>query len=348
MELTLSALASQLGLALQGSDRIFSGLNTLEAATESEISFLSNPKYVQHLASSKACAVIVSQEFAPQVAGSALISDNPYRDFARAAAFFAHKHGEETAVNPLSVIHPTAQLGKNVVVYPHAFIGPRACVGNNCIIFPGAYIGEDCSLGDNCIIYPNAVIMAGVTLGKDCILHPGAVLGADGFGFVRVAGQVQKIPQIGTVVLADGVDVGANSCIDRSTLGATRIGKDTKIDNLVQIGHNVEVGEHCFLISQVGIAGSTKTGNRVTLAGQAGIAGHLHIGDDVTVGPQAGVAKDIPAGTSGSGSPFMEGRTFMRNAVVLPKLADMYRRLQLLEKELASLKTALSNNVETS
>ena len=217
----------------------------------------------------------------------------------------------------------------------------RAGIGSGTRIFPGAYVGDDCVVGSNCTIYPNAVLMAGVEIGDNCTINAGAVLGTDGFGFAMMGGTMQKIPQIGTVYLASGVDFGANACVDRATLGVTSIGKDTKVDNLVQIGHNVTVGENCLLISQVGIAGSTKVGNRVTLAGQVGVAGHLDIGDDVVIGPQAGVPKDIPAGTTGSGSPFMEGRTFMRNAVLQPKLPELFRRVQELEKELARLKKLL-------
>ncbi len=334
---TLSALAAHLGLALKGEDCEFSGLNTLEAATEHEVSFLANPRYTHFLGTTRACAVIVAPGFADHVQ-RALISSNPYFDFARASALFVRKQGEFSGISEQAVIHPTAVLGEGCVVHPFAHIGPRARLGAGCVLFPGAYIGEDCVLGKGCVLYPHAVVLAGVTLGDACVLHSGAVLGTDGFGFTRVAGTMQKVPQIGTVTLADGVDVGANACIDRSTLGSTSIGKDTKLDNLVQIGHNVTLGEQCLIISQVGIAGSTKVGDRVTMAGQAGIAGHLTIGDDVTIGPQAGVPKDIPAGVTGSGAPFMEGRTFMRSAVLIPKLPEMQRRIQQLEKELAALK----------
>ena len=340
MELTLSLLAQKLGLTLAGEDAVFTGLNTLEAAGETEVSFLANPKYARFLDTTKACAVIVDAEHAPRVK-RALISDNPYRDFAAAGTFFIRRQGLDCGISPLASVDPTARPAENVTVHPFAFVGARAGIGSGTRIFPGAYVGEDCVIGSNCTIYPNAVLMAGVEIGDNCTINAGAVLGTDGFGFAMMGGKMQKIPQIGTVSLAPGVDLGANACIDRATLGATSIGKDTKIDNLVQIGHNVTVGENCLLISQVGIAGSTKVGDRVTMAGQVGVAGHLDIGDDVVIGPQAGVPKDIPAGTTGSGTPFMEGRTFMRNAVLQPKLPELSRRVQELEKELARLKTLL-------
>lgn len=337
MSLTLAKLAAMLGMTLQGEDREFTGLNTLQDASEDEVSFLANPRYVQYLGSTRACAVIVAPEYAGQVK-TALVSKNPYVDFARAATLFQRGHGEFQGISEQAWIAPDAELGENCVVHPFARIGGRSRIGQGTVIFPGVYVGEDCVIGESCVLYPNSVVMAGVVMGDNCVLNPGAVLGADGFGFVRSGGAMRKIPQIGTVTLADGVDVGANSCIDRAALGATSIGTDTKIDNLVQIGHNVRLGEQCLIISQVGIAGSTRLGDRVTIAGQAGLAGHLNIGDDVVVGSQSGVPRDIPAGTVGSGTPFVDEGVFRRLLITLPKLPDMYRRLKLLEKELAALK----------
>lgn len=342
----LSDLAARLNLVLLGEDGEFTGLNTLEAATESEVSFLANPKYARFLDQSKARAVIVSQEAAGLVK-TALVSENPYRDFGRAAAFFVRRESDFGGISPLAFVHPEARLGQGCAVHPYAHVGPRAALGDGCVVFPGVYIGPDCVLGRGCVLYPNAVVLHGVTLGADCVLQPGAVIGTDGFGFARIEGRMQKIPQTGTVVLADRVEIGANSCVDRATLGATGIDNDSKLDNLVQIGHNVTLGEQCLVISQVGIAGSTKVGDRVTMAGQAGIAGHLSIGDDVTIGPQAGVAKDIPAGTSGSGSPFMDRHNYLRSSVLLPKLPELNRRVQQLEKELAALKKLLADNHST-
>ncbi len=340
--MTLSSLASMLGLTLKGEDREFSGLNTITDASETEVTFLSNPRYVKFLKDTKACAVIVSKEHAGDVRSAALISDNPYVDYARAASLFVREQGEFSGVSELAWIHPDAEIGKDCVIHPFARIGARSKVGGGTAVFPGAYIGEDCVIGESCCIWPNAVILAGVTLGDCCVINSGAVIGTDGFGFVRHSGMMFKIPQIGTVELADGVDVGANSCIDRSALGATSIGDSTKIDNLVQIGHNVKMGEQCLIISQVGISGSTKVGDRVTMAGQAGISGHLNIGDDVTIGPQAGVPKDIADGITGGGSPFMEGSHYMRVAATMPKLHEMNKKIAQLEKEIDRLKALFS------
>lgn len=347
MALRLSDLAARLGMTLRGEDREFTGLQTLEQAGENDVSFLANPKYTHFLAETKACAVIVAEEFA-SLAHTALISANPYLDFARAASFFVRKPEAFSGISELAVVHPTAEIQQGCAIHPHAHVGARARLGAGCVLYPGVYVAEDCVLGEGCVLYPNAVVLAGVTLGAKCVLNPGAVIGTDGFGFARMNGVMQKIPQIGTVSLADGVDVGANTCVDRATLGATCIGKDSKLDNLVQIGHNVSLGEQCLIISQVGIAGSTKVGDRVTMAGQAGIAGHLTIGNDVTIGAQAGVPQDIPAGTTGSGVPFMESKTYMRTLVLLPKLPELNKRVQHLERELAEMKTLLAHFSDTS
>ncbi|MDR0827036.1 MAG: UDP-3-O-(3-hydroxymyristoyl)glucosamine N-acyltransferase [Desulfovibrio sp.] len=338
----LSELAVAFNLTLAGEDCEFVGLNTLDAAAENEVSFFANPRYRDSLARSRACAVILAAEYAPEVK-RALISPSPYRDFARAASLFVRKDGDFTGISPLAFVDPQARVGSGCAIYPHAYVGARASLGPGCVLFPGAYVGEDCLLGPGCVLYPNAVVLAGVEIGEKCILRSGAVIGTDGFGFVRVDGHMQTIPQIGVVRLADRVDIGANSCVDRSTLGATSIGKDSKLDNLVQIGHNVSLGEQCLIISQVGIAGSTKVGDRVTMAGQAGLAGHLKIGDDVTIGPQTGVTKDIPSGMKGGGTPFMESGTFMRSLALMPRLPELQRRMLHLEKELAELKKVLCN-----
>lgn len=340
MAFKASFIAEQLGLTLKGEDREITGINTLENAGPGDLSFLANPKYAQFLSATRAGAVIVSEDHAGEVA-TALVSANPYFDFARAVGFFAKPQGGFSGISPLASVDKDAVLGENVTVYPFAYIGPRATVGAGCRIFPGCYVGEDCVVGDRTVLYPNAVLMAGTVLGQGCILHAGSVLGADGFGFVRTPLGVQKIPQIGTVGVGDDVEIGANAAVDRAVLGVTSVGDGTKIDNLVQIGHNVVVGKECFIVSQVGVSGSTKIGDRSTLAGQAGVAGHLKIGNDVTIGPQSGVAKDIPDNTSCGGSPCVDGKTFLRTIAVMPKLPDMYKRLNNLEDEIKGLKALL-------
>lgn len=340
---TLATIAQTLGLRLKGDDRAVTGINTLEAAGPDEISFLANAKYARFLPHTKACAVIVMKEHA-DVLPRALISENPYIDFGRAVALFAKPQGSFSKTSDASFIHPAAIVEDGCTVYPFVYIGPRAHIGTGTVLFPGCYVGEDCTIGQGCTLYPNVVLMAGTVLGKGCVVHPGAALGADGFGFIREANGVQKIPQIGTVRIGDNVEIGANSTVDRAVLGATQVGDDTKIDNLVQIGHNVTIGRRSFLVSQVGISGSTKVGDDVTMAGQVGVAGHLTIGNGVTIGPKSGIAKDIADGVTCGGAPAVEGRTYLRTLAVMPKLPDMYKRIGQLEQELADLRKLLEKD----
>lgn len=332
----LSVLAQQLGLDYTGNgDLEISGLNSLEEASASELSFFSNPKYAKLLKETSAGAIVAPQEAQEHIA-NCLISDNPYLDFARAGFIFSKPQGEETGISPQAHIDASARLGEGCVVYPFAFIGPRAQIGKGCQIFPGAYIGEECILGDGVIVYPNAVIMRAVSIGRDSVIHPGAVVGSDGFGFIRLEGGIQDIPQTGNVEIASGVVVGANTCIDKAHIGTTRIGADSKLDNLVQVGHNVQIGEQTLLISQVGIAGSTKVGARSTFAGQVGVAGHLTIGEDVVIAAKSGVPSDIPAGTIGGGTPFMDKSKYGRYLVVAPRLPELFKRVSLLEKKISA------------
>ncbi len=340
MAWTLSGVAKVLGLQLRGDDCEINGLNTLEDAGPDEISFLANVKYASYLGNTRAGAVIVDEEHADQVR-RALVSKNPYQDFGRALALFARPQGSYTGISERAFIHPEASVAASCTVYPFVYVGAGAIIGERTVLFPGVYVGENSRIGERCALYPNAVLMADTVLGDGCIVHACAVLGADGFGFARTEHGIQKIPQIGSVAFGDDVEIGAGSAVDRAVLGVTRIGEGTKIDNLVQVGHNVSVGKECFLVSQVGISGSTRVGDRVTMAGQVGVAGHLRIGNDVTIGPKSGVAKDIPDGQTCGGTPCVDGRTFLRTITVMPKLPDMYKRLAALEKELNALQDLL-------
>lgn len=339
----LSEIAARLGLSLQGADAgddlLVTGVNTLEEAGPTELSFLANPKYAKQLAGTRAGAVIVRPEHAGEVA-RALISDDPYPAFARAIGLFAVPQGEFSGISPLAFLHPDAEPGEGCTIYPFAFIGPRARLGAGCTIFPGCYVGEDCVLGQGCVLYPNAVLMSGTILGDRCVLQPGAVIGGEGFGFVRTPEGIRKIPQIGRVVAGDRVEVGVNSAVDRAALSATRLESGSCLDNLVQIGHNVRLGKDCLIVSQVGISGSTHVGDNVTMAGQVGVAGHLRIGDGVTIGPQSGVAKDIPAGQVVGGTPTVDYSTYLRTLSLMPRFPDLFKRLARVEKALEALNTA--------
>lgn len=338
MKIKLSALAEKLGLDHTGDDIEITGVNTLDKAGPDEISFLVNPKYASELKMTRAGCVLTSGPYVDQVS-RAMVSSNVYMDLAKVVNIFAKPQGCLSGQSDLAYIHPDANVDDSATVYPFAFIGANATVGAGTTIFSGCYVGENTTIGSECILYPNVVVMGGLAVGDKVILQPGAVLGGDGYGYAQTPLGHMKIPQIGTVVIEDDVEIGSNSAIDRAALDSTRIGRGSKIDNLVQIGHNVQVGEHCLIIGQVGIGGSTKVGNGVVLAGQVGVADNADIGDGAMVGAQSGLSGKIEPGSKLAGSPVMPAGTFLKAAgVCMPKLPDLFKRVKKLEKELASLK----------
>lgn len=343
MKISLSVLAEKLGLEYTGEDFEISGVNTLDKAGPEEISFLVNPKYAPQMETTQAGCVLTTEPYADK-AERVLVSSNVYMDLAKVVDIFAEPQGCLTGISELAYIHPDAKVDDSATVYPFAFIGAGASVGAKTVIFAGSYIGEKTVIGDDCIVYPNAVIMGGLTLGNKIIIQPGAVLGGDGYGYAQTPLGHMKIPQIGNVVVGDNVEVGSNTAIDRAALDTTSIGMGTKIDNLVQIGHNVEVGEHCLIIGQTGIGGSTKVGNGVVLAGQVGVADNADIGDGAMIGAQSGLSGKIAPGSKLAGSPVMPAGTFLKSAgVCMPKLPDLFKRVKKLEKELKAVKEAAQN-----
>lgn len=337
----LSELATQLNLPWHGQDVEILGVNTLADAKDTDLSFLANTKYTHQLANTQAGAVILTE---PMTDRSCLISPTPYLDFVRAVQLFAQEQGCMTGISSLAFIHPQAQVSPDATIYPFVFIGENTNIGPGARIFSGCYIGEDCRLGDNVLMYPNCSLMAGTIVGNNVTLHAGVVLGSDGFGFAQASSGLTKFPQIGRTIIEDNVEIGANTTIDRAALGETRIGQGTKIDNLVQLGHNVQTGRNCILVAQVGIAGSTTLGDEVILAGQVGLAGHIHIGDKSRIGAKSGVGQDVPAGTDLSGIPAIPHGAFLRSITIMPKLPEMRKRITKLEKELATLKILLNKN----
>lgn len=336
MTFKLSELAAQLGLTLKGEDKDVSGVATLEEAGPDDISFLANPKYIPQLAATKAGAVVIHPDHSAEV-DTALVSPDPYRDFSRIMYLFARPQGSFSGISPQAFVHSDARLGQGCTVYPFCYIGPRARLADNVTLFPGCYVGEDAGIGAGTVLYPNVSVMAGTKIGEKCIIHAGVVLGADGFGFVPTPAGIEKIPQVGIVRIGNNVEIGANTAIDRASLGETVVEDGCKIDNLVQLGHNVRVGRHTMLVSQTGIAGSTRVGERVVMAGQAGIGGHLHIGDGAVIGPKSGIGQDVAAGQTVMGMPPMDGRQYLRYVVTAPKLMDMVKKIKQLEKDVAEL-----------
>jgi len=327
----LSEVAGKVGLTFSGHDKDVRGVNTLAKAGPEDIAPLMNRKYLPQLANTQAGAVLCEAKHAPPGA-SCLITQNPKLDWARVVALFAKPQGCLSGVSPQAFVHPEAEIGPGVTLYPFVFVGARVKIGAGATLFPGVYVGEDCSVGENATLYPNVVLMAGTILGPNVIIHAGAVLGSDGYGYAQGPSGHVKVPQVGNVVIGRDVEIGANAAIDRAALESTKVGDGTKIDNLVQIAHNVEMGKHCLIISQVGIAGSTRLGNGVVLAGQAGLRDNISLGDGVQVAAQAGVGQDLPPGTIVGGSPSMDAATYLKVSLLLPKLPELMRRVKRLEK----------------
>jgi UDP-3-O-[3-hydroxymyristoyl] glucosamine N-acyltransferase len=355
MRVTVRDVAQLLGGTVIGDDRqVITGISSLTEANPGDISFLANPKYESYLGETKAAAVLVAAEHkAPNLIQ--IVVPNPDFAFARVVATFGPK-----AVPPPAGIHPTAiigdqvKIGANPAIGPYAVVADGTVIGDNAVIYPHVYIGHGATIGHDCTFYPQVSIRERCQIGNRVILHSGVVIGSDGFGYASVEGVHHKIPQVGIVVVEDDVEIGANSCLDRARFGKTRIGKGTKIDNLVQIAHNVETGHHCIVVAQVGIAGSSKLGNYVTLAGQAGISGHLTIGDQTIVTAKAGVSKSIPPRLVVRGSPAQEIKAAQAQEVAVRRLPatqatvkELLLRVAELERRLAALGSTGANGEKT-
>jgi UDP-3-O-[3-hydroxymyristoyl] glucosamine N-acyltransferase len=301
-------------------DRSIAGVASLAQAKSDQLSFLSNRKYAADLAATKAGAVLVPKNLESNDDRWIRV-DDPYFAFARIMTRWFSNRPMPKGISPKAVVSSSAKLGQDVVLGHFAIIGDEVVIGNNVTIFQGVSIEAGSVIGDDCVIYPNVTIYDGTRIGCRCIIHSGVVIGSDGYGFALHEGKHHKIPQIGIVRIEDDVEIGAGSTIDRAALGETVIGEGTKIDNLVQIGHNVKVGKHCLLVSQVGIAGSTELGDYVAVAGQSGFSGHLKIGNRVQVAAKSAVLDDVPDDTKVMGSPAVPFTEFARRHAALKKLA---------------------------
>jgi UDP-3-O-[3-hydroxymyristoyl] glucosamine N-acyltransferase len=301
-------------------DRSIMSVASLAQAESDQLSFLSNRKYAADLAATRAGAVLVPKNLEGHDDRWIRV-DDPYFAFARIMTRWFSNRPMPKGVSPKAVVSSSAKLGQNVVLGHFAIIGDEVVIGNNVTIFQGVSIEAGSIIGDDCIIYPNVTIYDGTRVGRRCIIHSGVVIGSDGYGFALHEGKHHKIPQIGIVRIEDDVEIGAGTTIDRAALGETVIGEGTKIDNLVQIGHNVKVGKHCLLVSQVGIAGSTELGDYVAVAGQSGFSGHLKIGNRVQVAAKSAVLDDVPDDTKVMGSPAVPFTEFARRHAAVKKLA---------------------------
>ncbi len=325
------------GTVVGDPEAVVSGIAGLTEAKPGDLCFLANPKYAPHLATTPAAAVIVAE---PQtgVKAAQIVVANPDFAFARIMSAYGPK-----PVHPAPGIHPTAVIGERVRlgaeprIGAYAVIGDDTVIGDHAVIYPHVVVGAEVTIGTDVVLYAGTVIRERCRLGNRVILQPGVVIGSDGFGYALVDGKHQKIPQVGIVIVDDDVEIGANTTIDRARFGKTRIGAGTKIDNLVQIAHNVETGSHCLLVAQVGIAGSTRLGHYVTLGGQVGVAGHLTIGDQVMAGGQSGVSKNLPAKAKVRGSPAQDFKDALASEIAVRRLGGTQQTVKRLEERIAEL-----------
>lgn len=337
MKRSLESLAREVGGKVIGDGSVaISGLAGIEGAQEGDITFASNERFFPLLKETKASAAIVPQEIA-DASLPLLIVKNPPLAAAKILTLFTQRPYVAGGISAMAWVSPSAKVSKDATIHPFVFIGDEAEIGPRVTIYPFVSIGPQAIIGEDTVIYPNVTIYPRCVLGKRVIVHAGTVIGADGFRFVKEGETNVKIPQVGIVEIEDDVEIGANCCIDRATFGKTLIKKGVKFDNLVQIAHNVEIGEDSVIVAQVGISGSTKLGKNVTLAGQVGVVDHVEIGDNVMVGAQSGIYTDVPPNQVVVGSPPLPHRQFLRVAAVWAKLPEMKKELDRVRKRLEAL-----------
>jgi UDP-3-O-[3-hydroxymyristoyl] glucosamine N-acyltransferase len=345
MEFTAKQIAQFIQGTVEGDEN--ATVNTfakIEEGVSGAISFLANPKYTHYIYDTKSSVVLVDEtlELEKPVENTTIIRVKNARDCVAKLLqmYSAALNPKKSGIDSLAFISPNAKIGENVYIGAFAYIADGAVVGDGTEIYPHSYIGDNVTLGKDCKIYPNVTIYHGCKLGNNVTIHAGSVIGADGFGFAPNAEGTgyDKIPQIGIVTIEDDVEIGANTCIDRSTMGSTYIRKGVKLDNLVQIAHNDEIGENTVMSAQVGIAGSTKVGQWCMFGGQVGIAGHIEIGDKVFLGAQSGVPGKVKGGQTLIGTPPMEPRSYFKSQAIFRRLPDMYQQLNELQKQIDELK----------
>lgn len=342
MEKTLAELAHLVGGECLGPpDLCVRGIAALDQAGPEEITFITSSRYGRRAAESRAGAFVVSPEWR-HLPRPLIVTPNPYLAYARVAAVFAPPPERWPGISNRAHLGNRLTLGQEVSIAPLVWVGDQVTLGDRVTLMPGTVIGNRVSIGADSLIYPNVTILDGCSLGQRVIVHSGTVIGSDGFGFAPDGDEYVKIPQLGTVVIEDDVEIGANCTVDRGALGETRIGRGVKIDNLVQIAHNVVIGENSILVAQVGISGSTRIGRNAVLAGQVGLVGHIEIGDHVRVGAQSGVTHSIPSGQTVTGSPARPHNEFLRIMGVFAKLPALHKTTRELEKRVKTLEAALS------
>jgi len=335
---TLADLAVDLGGTVVGDGTIvIRGVAGIREALPGDVTFLANARYESHLAETRASAVICDRQ--PRACPIPLLQvDNPYLAFQQAVRVFRPDlYRPDPGIHPTAVIAPDAVVGEGVSIGPYCVIEAGARVGPRAVLMAGGFVGARAEIGAESFVYPRVVVREECVVGARCIVHAGVVVGADGFGFAFDAGRYHKVPQVGNVVIGDDVEIGANTCIDRATTDSTRVGDGTKIDNLVQIGHNVSIGRHCIIVAQVGIAGSTELEDYVTLGGQVGVGGHLRLEKGAMVGAQSGVSRNVKSKQVVSGYPAIAHGTWKRMSVLLRKLPQLFQKTKDLEQRVETL-----------
>ena len=343
MEFTATTIAGFLKGEIEGNPDI--KVNTIAKIEEGQsgaLSFLANPKYEHYLYETKSSVVLVNKSFIPASSVSATLIrvENAYEAFASLLRLVDQARPRKKGIHSTAIIENTAKIGSEVYIGPYVYVGENCVIGDGCSLYPHVYIGDNSNLGINCILNPGVTVYHDCILGEGCIVHAGSVIGSDGFGFAPQSdNEYMKIPQLGNVVLEDHVEIGANVTIDRATMGSTIIRKGVKLDNLIQIAHNVEVGENTVMAAQTGISGSTKIGKNCMFGGQVGLAGHLKIANGTKIGAQGGILGDVKEeNTAIIGSPAIEVKQFLRSSVIFRKLPEMKSKIDSLEKEVESLK----------
>ena len=344
MEITAKQIAGFIQGRVEGDENaIVNTFAKIEEGKAGAISFLSNPKYLHYIYETESSVVLINEDVVLEksVKPTLIRVKNAYESVAKLLQLYQSMQPKKTGIDPLAFVSPSAKVGEGCYIGAFAFVGDNVEIGNHTQIYPHSVIEDGAKIGDDCLIYPNVSVYHGCRLGNRVTIHSGTVIGADGFGFAPTAEGYDKIPQIGNVVIEDDVEIGANTCVDRSTMGSTVVHKGVKLDNLVQIAHNVEVGENTVMSAQVGIAGSTKVGSWCMFGGQAGFAGHIKVGDKTFVGAQCGVNSSLKGNETVIGSPAMDAKQFFKSSVLFRKLPEIYKQMNEMQKEIEALKSQL-------
>jgi len=341
MEFTAQQIADFLNGHVVGdqAEKVY-GFSKIEEGVPGTLTFLANMKYERYIYQTKASIVLVNNDFKPTepVRATLITVPNAYASLAKLMALAEQSKVKKSGIDSSAFISPTATIEADVYIGTFAYIGENVKIGKGCMIYPHVYVGDNAGIGDQTILYPHVVIYKDCSIGKNCIIHAGAVIGSDGFGFAPENGVYQKITQSGNVLIEDDVEIGANTTIDRAVMGSTVVRQGVKLDNLIQIAHNVDVGKNTVMAAQTGIAGSTKIGDNCMFGGQSGVIGHLRVGENSQIAAQTGVTRNLQENSKVMGTPPIPIRNFLRSSILFEKLPELYKTLDRLEREIEELK----------